>query len=122
MVNLEELQQEIATLGEKIKALKASGDAADNKDAVATAVASLLQAKKTYAENNNGIGYDGQPHEEPLTKAQKKAKVKAEADQLAAAASSGKQVRSIYMRVVSLQCSCDARSRVSWATAFEYDL
>lgn len=109
MVNLEQLQQEIVDLGETIKALKASSDGEDNKAAVAKAVASLLEAKKTYAANNNGIGFDGQPYEEPLTKAQKKAKAKAEAataaataDQVASAAAaadsaSGKQVCGIYM-------------------------
>lgn len=92
-MNLGQLQQEIAALGEKIKSLKES-DPTD-KDAVAIAVASLLEAKKTYADNNNGIGFDGQPYEEPLTKAQKKAKTKAEADQ---AASVAKQVRENPLR------------------------
>jgi NAD(P)H-hydrate repair Nnr-like enzyme with NAD(P)H-hydrate dehydratase domain len=96
MVNLDELQQEIATLGDQIKALKASGG---DGDAISAAVAALLAAKKLYADNNNGIGFDGQPYEEPLTKAQKKAKAKAEADAAASAASAsaaganGKQVR-----------------------------
>jgi hypothetical protein len=58
-----------------------------DKNAVAVAVASLLDAKKVYAEKNNGIGFDGQPYEEPLTKAQKKAKAKADPE-----AESSKQV------------------------------
>jgi glutamyl-tRNA synthetase len=96
MVQLDELKQEIETLGETIKSLKASGSD-ENKEAIATAVASLLVAKRTYAEHNHGVGVDGQPYQEPLTKAQKKALAKqAESDANAAAvaaASNGKQVR-----------------------------
>lgn len=82
---LEKLQQEIAALGETVKSLK-TADPVD-KDAIAAAVASLLEAKKTYAANNDGIGFDGQPYEEPMTKAQKKAKAKADQE-----AASSKQV------------------------------
>jgi hypothetical protein len=39
-----------------------------------------LAAKQLYADNNGGIGVDGTPYEPPLTKAQKKAKAKAEKD------------------------------------------
>jgi hypothetical protein len=100
MVQLEELKQEIETLGETIKSLKASGGE-ENKEAIATAVASLLVAKKTYAEHNHGLGVDGLPYQEPLTKAQKKALAKqAESDAnnaaaaaAATAATNGKQVR-----------------------------
>ena len=63
---LEPLAQEIAALGEQIKALKAT-DPVD-KAAVGAAVASLLAAKKNYAEHNHGIGVDGQPYEDPQTK------------------------------------------------------
>ena len=84
MVNLEQLQQEIATIGETIKTLKGSNPV--DKNAVASAIALLLEAKKTYAVNNNGIGSDGQPFEEQLSKAQKKAKAKADVDQATSAA------------------------------------
>ena len=76
MVELDKLKEEITALGDKIKALK-SASAVDN-DAVAALVKELLAAKKLYADNNNGIGVDGKPYQEPLTKAQKKAKAKAE--------------------------------------------
>jgi hypothetical protein len=88
MVDLEKLNEEIATLSATIKSLKAADPV--NKDAITSAVDSLLKAKKTYAENNNGIGFDGQPYEEPLTKAQKKAKAKT--DSQATVDSAEKQV------------------------------
>ena len=75
-VNLEQLKEEIDALGETIKALKSASEV--DKDAVGVAVKDLLDAKKKYADNNNGIGVDGKPYEEPMTKAQKKAKAKAE--------------------------------------------
>jgi hypothetical protein len=77
-VDLDKLKAEIDAIGEKIKSLKSATGEVD-KDGIAAAVASLVAAKKTYADNNNGIGVDGKPFEEPLTKAQKKAKAKAEA-------------------------------------------
>jgi hypothetical protein len=84
--NLESLKTEIEAIGEKIKTLKtASGD----KDEIATAIQDLLNAKKSYADNNNGIGFDGKPYEEPMSKAQKKAKAKAEKDAAAAAGGGG---------------------------------
>jgi hypothetical protein len=75
-VDLHKLSEEISALGVKIRDLKAEGSA--DKDIIDAVVKELLSAKKRYAENNNGIGVDGRPYEEPLTKAQKKAKVKAE--------------------------------------------
>ena len=77
-VDLDKLKAEIDAIGERIKSLKSATGEVD-KDGIAAAVASLVAAKKTYADNNNGIGVDGKPFEEPLTKAQKKAKAKAEA-------------------------------------------
>ena len=74
-VDLEKLKAEITALGENIKQLKSSSG---DKEAVDAAVKALLAAKKTYADNNNGIGVDGKPYEEPLSKAEKKAKAKAE--------------------------------------------
>ena len=38
----------------------------------------LLAAKQVYADANGGIGVDGKPYEPPMTKAEKKVKVKAE--------------------------------------------
>mmetsp|Transcript_26176 Transcript_26176/g.36674 ORF Transcript_26176/g.36674 Transcript_26176/m.36674 type:complete len:883 (+) Transcript_26176:45-2693(+) len=84
-VDLEKLKAEVEALGEKVQSLKSAGD----KDAIPGAVKELLEAKKKYADNNNGIGVDGKPYEEPLTKAQKKAKAKAEKAAAAAAAAEG---------------------------------
>ena len=83
-VNLEALAEEIAAMAEKVKTLKADG--ADG-DTVKAAVDALLAIKQTYADNNGGLGVDGQPYEPPLTKAQKKAKAKAEKEAAAKAAS-----------------------------------
>lgn len=58
-VNLEELKETIATVGNQIKTLK-SADPVD-QDAVGAAVKQLLELKQTYADNNNGIGVDGDP-------------------------------------------------------------
>ena len=77
MTDLAKLKEKVDSLSEQIKTLKAAGGDG-NKEAIGAAVASLLAAKKEYADNNNGIGVDGKPYEEPLTKAQKKAKAKAE--------------------------------------------
>jgi len=74
MVLLDKLKEEITALGDKIKSLKS--DSPVNKEAVDASVKELLAAKKSYADNNNGIGVDGKPYEEPLTKEQKKAKSK----------------------------------------------
>jgi uncharacterized protein YoaH (UPF0181 family) len=57
MVDLEELRSKVSALGERVKELKASGSA--SQEAISAAVAELLDAKKTFAENNNGIGVDG---------------------------------------------------------------
>jgi len=75
-VNLEELKKEVEALANKVKDLKA-GSAAD-KDAVGAAVQEMLAAKQKYADNNDGIGVDGKPYEPTMTKAEKKAKSKAE--------------------------------------------
>lgn len=89
-VDLEELKARISTLGESIKQLKSSSE--PDKDAIATAVNALLDAKRTYAKNNGGIGADGKPFEEPMTKAQKKAAEKAKKAAAAAAGGGGNQV------------------------------
>lgn len=74
---LDELRGQVDSLAEKITELKKANPV--DKDAIAASVKDLLDAKRTFAQNNNGIGVDGNPWEEPLTKAQKKAKAKAEA-------------------------------------------
>eukprot|EP00522_Entomoneis_paludosa_P015533 CAMPEP_0172445112 /NCGR_PEP_ID=MMETSP1065-20121228/5055_1 /TAXON_ID=265537 /ORGANISM="Amphiprora paludosa, Strain CCMP125" /LENGTH=900 /DNA_ID=CAMNT_0013195907 /DNA_START=60 /DNA_END=2762 /DNA_ORIENTATION=+ len=81
MVDLAALKTEIDGLGEKIRQAKESGEGD-----VGALVQQLLTAKQTYADNNNGLGVDGQPYQPPLTKAQKKAKAKAEKEAAAAAA------------------------------------
>ena len=86
-MDLPALKDEIAVLGEKVKSLKTSGG---EQEAINTAVKELLAAKKLYADNNDGIGVDGKPYQEQLTKAQKKAKAKAEKGEEAGPA---KQVR-----------------------------
>lgn len=87
MVDLSTVEAEINAIGEQIKSLKSAG--APSKEVLDAAIQSLLAAKRKYAENNNGIGVDGKPFEEPLNKSQQKAKAKAEKE-----SSAGKQVRS----------------------------
>ena len=59
MADLEELRAKVTELGERVKELKTSGTA--SSEVVSTAVTELLEAKKKFAENNNGIGVDGKP-------------------------------------------------------------
>lgn len=74
--SLPALKTRIENLAESIKSLKSSAE--PDKDAIAAAVKELLDAKRTYAANNNGIGVDGKPFEEPMSKSEKKKKAKAE--------------------------------------------
>ena len=76
-VDLDKLKTAIEAISEKIKALKATTGVVD-KAAIDAAVNDLVTAKTKFANNNNGIGVDGKPLGETLTKAQKKAKTKAE--------------------------------------------
>ena len=91
MSNLEELKAKVDGLAQKITDLK-KADVVD-KNAIAAAVKDLLDAKRSYAQNNSGVGVDGKPWEEPLSKSEKKKRDKAKkaADQ-AAAGDNGKQV------------------------------
>merc|ERR1719287_272875 len=66
-VDLDELRARIASLGDSI---------------------TLLKAKRTFATNNGGVGVDGKPWEEPMTKSQKK-KLEKEKKAAAAAATAG---------------------------------
>lgn len=75
MVNLEELKEQVTAAGEKVKTLKTDGA---DKAAIGAAVAELLALKKEYADNNNGIGVDGKPFSDGMSKADKKKQAKAE--------------------------------------------
>lgn len=77
MVDLDKLKDEINALGEKIKSLKSASPV--DQEAVGAVVKELLASKKLYAENNNGIGVDGKPFQENLSKAEKKKQAKAAA-------------------------------------------
>ena len=76
MVDLDALKKEIETIGNRIRDLKASNG---TKEDIGAAVNALKEAKKQYAENNNYIGVDGKPYTDHLTKAQKKALAKSQA-------------------------------------------
>lgn len=102
-VNLEELKTSISTLSEKIVSLKKDGGV-DIKDTIATTVTELLEAKKLYADSNGGIGVDGKPYEAPMTKAEKKAKIKAEKAAKVANASIGKEVCNMCCFVGQICC------------------
>jgi predicted NBD/HSP70 family sugar kinase len=86
--NLEELRANVTAIAEKITALKKASPV--DKDAmIGASVKELLDAKRAFAQHNNGIGLDGTKWEEPLTKKQKKAKEMTAEKDAAAAATSG---------------------------------
>lgn len=87
-VNLDELRGQVDSLAQKINDLKKANPV--DKDAIATSVKELLDTKRTFAQNNNGIGVDGKPWEEPMTKSQKKAKAKGQNNE--GASGNGKEV------------------------------
>jgi len=89
MANLEEQKEKVDSLAQKIVDLK-KADPVD-KDAIGATVKELLDAKRTYAEHNKGIGVDGKPWEEPMSKSDKKKKEKL-AKAAAAVTVNGKQV------------------------------
>jgi len=60
---LDILRDEIASLSEKVRSLQCEGGER-NKEAIATAVQDLLNAKRELALANDGIGVDGKPFEE----------------------------------------------------------
>jgi hypothetical protein len=64
------LQAKVTDLGAKVKELKTTGGG--SPEDIQAAVASLLQAKKEYAEANNGIGVDGKPFVEGSAGGKKK--------------------------------------------------
>ena len=91
MASLEDLKAKVESLAEKITTLKK--ETPPNKEQIGSTVTELLNAKREYAKANNGIGVDGKPFEEPMSKAEKKklekAKKKAAAEAGAAAAAGG---------------------------------
>ena len=88
-VDLTELASRITLLGESIKSLKESSSAEPDKDEISKAVKALVDAKRTYATNNGGIGVDGKKWEEPMSKSEKKKAEKAAKAAAAAAAAAG---------------------------------
>jgi hypothetical protein len=90
MANLEEMLETVNALAQKVTDLKKTVPV--DKDAIGKTVKELLDAKRSYAENNNGIGVDGKPWEEPMSKSEKKKKEKAEKAAKAAVTVNGKQV------------------------------
>jgi len=89
-VDLEELRSKIAALGDSIKQLKSSSE--PDTTAIGTAVAALLEAKRSFAKNNGGIGVDGKEWQEPMTKSQKKKAEKEAKRKALEAAGGGNQV------------------------------
>jgi len=87
MSELETLKKAVDTVAEKIVNLKKTQPV--DKEAIGSAVKELLEAKKAYADKNGGIGVDGKKFELPLSKAEKKAKEKAEKAAKAAAEGGG---------------------------------
>ncbi len=94
-VNLDDLRAKVQSIADKITELKKANPV--DKDAIGASVKELLDAKRTFAQSNNGIGVDGKPWEEPMSKAEKKKKAKAEKAAAAAGGGNGdgapKQVR-----------------------------
>ena len=88
-VDLTELASRITLLGESIKSLKESSSAEPDKDEISKAVKALVDAKRTYATHNGGIGVDGKKWEEPMSKSEKKKAEKAAKAAAAAAAAAG---------------------------------
>jgi DNA-binding FadR family transcriptional regulator len=87
--NLDELRANVESIAAKIVALK-KADPVD-KEAIGAAVKDLIDAKRAFAQNNNGIGVDGKPFEEPMSKSDKK-KAEKKKKEGTAVAESNKQV------------------------------
>jgi len=69
MADLAEIKSRVDAAAAKVVELKgAKADVA----AIKEVVASMLAAKKEYAENNNGIGVDGKPFDDGKKKKKKK--------------------------------------------------
>ena len=86
MTDLNALQQEIESIGNQIRDLKASGGGGDALGALITQLNTL---KKEYADQNGGLGIDGKPYQPPsLSKAEKK-KLEKEKKAAASAANGG---------------------------------
>ena len=67
-MDLPALAAQIAAAADQVKALKTNGG---SKDDITAAVNQLLQLKQQYADNNNGLGVDGQPYQPPLSNKEK---------------------------------------------------
>ena len=102
MVNLDELKEEILTIGETIKTLKSTTPS--DKDAIGAAVAALLAAKQLYADHNDGIGVDGQPFVKDSNKKDKKKAVTtstAGSAETTTVGDASKQVRRYFKRLLN---------------------
>ena len=73
---LEDISTQITNLAEQIRTIKQSST--PDKEALKSHITQLQTLKKDYASLNNGIGIDGLPFVEPLSKAEKKKKEKEE--------------------------------------------
>lgn len=93
MVDLNQLKDEIAAIGNQIKELKSKGADAD-KDAIGKAVQDLMTKKQLYADNNNGIGVDGKPFKANLSRAEKKKQQQQEKQQ------QQQQVSYLYFQII----------------------
>lgn len=100
MVDLEKLKLEIESIGGSIRELKEKGG---GKDEIGALVTKLNTLKQEYADNNNGIGFDGKPHQKPLSKAEKKKLEKEKKAAAAAAAAKNDQVRHHEDAMLSLR-------------------
>ena len=107
-VDLEALRSRIDQLGETIKSLKSSSE--PDKDAIASAVADLLDAKRTFAANNEGIGVDGNKWEEPMSKKDKKKAEKTSKSKSEGGENQVSEANGEFCSHVSRACSLTART------------
>ena len=71
---LEDISTQITNLAEQIRTIKQSST--PDKEALKSHITQLQTLKKDYASLNNGIGIDGLPFVEPLSKSEKNKKEK----------------------------------------------
>ena len=76
-VNLDELRDEINHLSDEIRALKTGLSPEAEKSNIEIKVNAMVECKRKFAQHNGGIGFDGKPWEEPLSKSEKKRRDKA---------------------------------------------
>jgi hypothetical protein len=70
VLTLDDWRTKVEACAEQVKTLKTTDGV--EKEAVGAAVTALLDAKRSFAKLNKGIGIDGKPFEEPMSKADKK--------------------------------------------------